>query len=250
MHTRWAGICCAAAVLGRVGTASAVTLYDAMGFESPAFSVGALDGQDGWTGGSLGGGVVPLVVTAPDPVLGQQAVRMEVGDAFEDTSLMDHDVILPSVAGQIVTVSFDIYRPAPAGGKLAQNLWWFWWDAGEPAAGLQWDIGETWPFGETPGAASAITVFDQYANLTLVWDFQQMKAFSWYNGALVDNGLLISGITELTGWALLLSHDGEAGTGGSIAFIDNLRITAVPEPASLVPAAAGALALIRRRRSR
>lgn len=242
------GLATSAMFLTMVGSASAVTLYDAQGFERPAFVPGALNGQDFWTGGSLGGGTDPVVVTAPDPVLGEQAVRLEAGDSLEDLSLMEQTITLPSLAGQIVTVSFDIYRPTPVAGQAAQDLWWFWVDNGEPAGGLQWDGGATLPFGGSLNTGAAVTIFDQYANVTMQWDFQQMKASSWYNGVLVDDGFPISGITALTAWDILLSNDAGDGTGTSVAYIDNLIITAVPEPATLTALAVGALALLRRRR--
>jgi len=163
---------------------------------------------------------------------------------------MDHAISLPSVAGQIVTVSYDIYR---TGDNWMSNLWWWWWDAGEPTYGLQWDAavgnpGTTFPHGWNPGAGSAVTVTGRYANVTMVWDFQQSKAYSWYDGALVDNGIPITNITALTGWTIYLSHDEGTGTGPEVVWIDNFVITAVPEPATLALLGMGGLVLARRRR--
>ena len=84
--------------------------YDSGGFEAPKFSPGLLNGQDGWSGSSSGGGMDPIVVTAPDPVIGQQAVRLEVPDLNGAGSYMEH--LIPNAYGPntVVTVSFDIYR--------------------------------------------------------------------------------------------------------------------------------------------
>ena len=218
--------------------------YNSGGFEPATFSTGALAGQDGWTGAGGGGGAAPVVVTAPDPVLGQQAVRLAVGDVQGDTSSMDHAINpVAASSGAIVTVSYDIFRYAPDSGKFAQNMWWWWWDAGEPTYGLQWDVagaaGQTLPHGWNPGAGAAPTVFGAWANLTMVWDFSQMKAYSWYNGALVDNGIPITNVTQLTGWTINLGHEAASGTGGAVVWIDNFRIDVVPEPGSLLALAGG-----------
>jgi len=234
-----------AAVLGLASIASADIWYTSNGFEPTTFTTGPLNGQDGWgAGGGGGGGVQPLVVTAPDPVLGMQAVRLQVGTTQGDLSEMHRDIADPLAAGwQIVTVSFDIYR-----NVQAQNLWWWWYDAGEPTYGLQWDLSQaTHPFGWSTGAGQTPTVFGQYANLTMEWNFQTSTASSWYNGVLVDNNIPISGITSFTGWQIQLGHDSDTGTPGDLVFIDNFAITVSPEPGTLTLLALGGLALLRRR---
>ncbi|MDM8008530.1 MAG: PEP-CTERM sorting domain-containing protein [Phycisphaerae bacterium] len=240
---------CGLAVLLVAGPVLAVDLYNSNGFEPTAFATGALAGQDGWTGGGGGGGIAPTVVTAPDPVLGQQAVRLEVPDLQGASSSMDHAIPAINLTGQVVTVSFDIYRQQD---PWLSNLWWWWFDAGEPTYGLQWDAGvgnpgQTLPHGWNPGAGAAQTITGRYANVTMVWDFQQMKAFSWYDGAVVDNGIPITNIAALTGWTINLGHDEETGKGPEVVWIDNFVITAVPEPASLGLLALGGLLLVRRR---
>ncbi len=243
-----------AVVTALVWTASAthaqLAWYDSHGFEAPLFSPGVLNGQDGWL--SEGGGPsgdTARVVVSPEPTVGGQAVRLELGDSQGDYSLMARPIDDPLAAGwPIVIVSFDIYRIGPT---QKQNLWWYWFDSGEPTYGLQWDLSNaTHPFGWNPGATSTPTIFDRFVNLKMVWDFNQMKAYSYYDGVLVDNGIPISGVTSLTGWAIYFSHDAATGTGADVAWIDNFAIYVVPEPASIVALAGGVLALagIRRRR--
>ncbi len=222
--------------------------YDSNGFEAPTFRPGVLNGQDGWLGEGGGpSGDQARVVISPEPVIGGQAVRLEVGDAQGDYSLMARPIADPLAAGwPIVIVRFDIYRIGPT---QKQNLWWYWFDSGEPTYGLQWDLSNaTHPFGWNPGATSTPTIFDRFVNLTMVWDFSQNKAYSYYNGVLVDNGIPISGITSLTGWGIVLSHDAATGTGADVVWIDNFSIHVVPEPASIVALAGGVLALAGLRR--
>ena len=207
-----------------------ITIYDSNGFEGPSFITGSLDGQNGWSTVVVGGGIVPTVVKAPDPVIGQQAIRLEVGDTFDDASLMNIDInpLLP-ISYQQVTVSFDIYRIS-----TNQNLGWWWKRVGPctPIFGVQWDVSEaTHPFGWEPGAESTPTVVGGWANLTMMWDFKNGLAYSWYDGVLVDDGFPITGctITELTGWAINLHHAAATGIGGpDITYIDNFVITGIP----------------------
>ncbi|GBC96444.1 hypothetical protein HRbin16_02248 [bacterium HR16] len=248
---RWILAAVAAVVLGAGAVHAQLVWYDSNGFEAPTFSLGVLDGQDGWVGIPSGtSGDWSRVVKAPEPVLGQRAVRLEVGDSQGDQSLMFRAIPDPLAAGwKVVIVTFDIYR---AGPRQVQNLWWYWIDNGDPTYGIQWDLSQqTHPFGWAPGASSTPTVFDRYVTLKMVWDFNQMKAYSWYNGVLVDNGIPITGITTLTGWGILLSHDAASGTGADVVWIDNFAIHVVPEPASVVALAGGVLALlgIKRRRT-
>lgn len=235
-------------VVGGVAHAQ-LAWYDSGGFEQPAFLPGVLNGQDGWQSeGSGPSGDTARVVTLPEPAVGGQSVRLEVGDSQGDYSLMSRPIADPLAAGwRIVVVSFDIYRIGPT---QKQNLWWYWFDNGEPTYGLQWDLSNaTHPFGWNPGATSAPTIFDRFVNLKMVWDFSQNKAYSYYDGVLVDDGIPITNIASLTGWGIMLSHDAASGTGADVAWIDNFSIYVVPEPTSIAVLAGGVLALagIRRR---
>lgn len=225
--------------------------YNSFGFEAPTFALGPLNGQDGWNAGASAGGVEPWVVVWPDPAYEKQAIRLAVSGTQGSSSWMEHAIPEVTVNNlTIVTVSYDIFRLNP---DTDQNLWWWWWDAGEPTYGLQWDLNGTFPHGWNPGAGSTATVFGAYANLKMVWDFTTNKAYSWYNGVLVDNGIPISNITKLTGWTIALSHDAASGAVGDVAWIDNfvIDVQVIPEPGSILALATGLIGFfgLARRRS-
>jgi len=254
-----------AMVLAIPALASAgTTWYDTFGFEpgvdptmaTPDFTLTPLPGQGNWpqatgpwTGSFAGGGVIPTVVTDPLGLQGQ-CVELVVGDIQGDFSQMDIAINDPLAAGyQVVTVSYDILRVAGP----AQNLWWWWFDAGTPTYGLQWDQGpSTLPFGWNPGAGSAPTVIGAWANVTMTWDFTTMTTSSWYNGVPLDVNVSMPGdIATLTGWSIELGHDSGDGTGSDVCWIDNFVITVdqqIPEPSVLLLAGLGLLALLRRKK--
>lgn len=221
--------------------ASASTLYDSNGFEN--FTVADVTGQDGWTASGSGGGTAPQIVTTPYPVLGTKAVLLQVPDLQGSASVIDHSIPTVIPGDQTIMVTFDIFRQMSYPTR-AQNLWWWWWDAGEPTYGLQWDSGgsqpfQTLPHGWNPGASSTSTVFYQFATIKMVWDFSSDKAYSWYDGVLIDDGIPINNISSLSGWTINLSHDLPTGTGWDTVLIDNFSITSsVPQPTPIpVPAA-------------
>jgi len=206
------------------------TIYDSHGFEGPAFAPGALNGQDGWTAYGSGSGIEPMIVTAPDPVVDSQAVRLEVSDLSADESYLEMPIPDLLTAGyDFVTVSFDIYRQTDA---WVSNLWWYWFDAGTPTYGLQWDeangqYGGTYPFGWD--GTSVPNIMDRYVTVKMEWDFHSGVASGYYDGQLVTT-VNISGIASLTGWAIYLGHDEATGSGPDVAWIDNFKITATSGP--------------------
>ncbi len=217
--------------------------YDAQGFEPDTFGLGPLNGQDGWAAGLAGGGIEPMVVAAPDPVLDTQAVRLETTGTQGDQSWMEHTFTPADLLAEGYTnlvVSFDVYRPTT---ENEQNFWWYLFDAGTPTYGLQWDVGGTRPFG-FPGA-EAPTIAGRYANVTMEWDFVSMMAHSWYDGAAVDVDFAITDINSLTGWGMYLAHDADTNGISDQVFVDNFTAVATPEPATLTLLAIGLL--LRRR---
>ena len=212
------------------GPALALTIYDAHGFERPYFSQGNLDGQQGWSTVTVGSGVEPAVVRWQ----GQNAVKLQVGNVFNDASLMRIDFPQLNVRSfNDITVEFDIYRVS-----TNQNLGWWWDGTGLPRFGVQWDVdASTYPLGWYYDTNKAPTVVGAWAPLKITWDFVDDIGYSWYNGQPVDIGFSHSGYTVLSSWSINLHHAAPTGEGGrDIVYIDNFRIsgTPVPEPATLL----------------
>lgn len=207
-------------------------IYDSKGFEGPAFTAGPLDGQDGWVGSAGTGGTPPAVVTAPDPVQGSRAVRLEVPDAAGANSVMEikiDDILAMGYTRVVVT--YDIYRMTDA---WVSNMWWGWAQTGIPNYGLQWDeangtYGGTYPFGWEPPGNSAPNVLDRYATLMLEWDHKNGIANGYYDGVLVTV-VNISSIYKQRKWSITLAHDEATGSGSDIAWIDNFKIEAFDDP--------------------
>lgn len=218
------------------------------GFED--YALGGLNGQFGWVGSQGGSGTAPTVISSADgPTQGNQAVLLEVTNTQGDASEMDRtfsDLIAQGY--KHLFVSYDIYRVVDGPD---QNLWWWLPDAGEPTYGLQWDIGGTAPHGWNTGAGSATTIFGQYATVAMEWDLETNLAYSWYDGAVVDNGIPVKDIATITGWTIYFAHEASTNDVGDKAYIDNFKIMAakpVPEPATMVAVGAGLLLALKRRR--
>ena len=157
------------------------TIYDSQGFEDPLFTTGPLNGQNGWIAYGANSGQEPVIITAPEPVMGSQAIRLEVPDFATATSYMEISVSDILAAGyDEITVSFDIYRQNDG---FVSNLWWWWFDAGTPTYGLQWDeysgqVGGTYPFGWD--GTSMATIIDRYATIEMIWNFHTGEAMFYY----------------------------------------------------------------------
>ena len=216
--------------------AGADVIYDAHGFNN--FTVGPLDGQDGWDAGYIA--LDPYVGTAPriaDWGGGDLGIIIEV-DEFG--SYMSRDVIDVIGAGYSqVTVTFDVWRFS---SDPPTTLGWYWdadVDEFDGWAGRQDEM--TQP--AAPGIATD-TIYDRFVNVHLTWDFNAMTVLALYDGLHVDTVNLAEVPDELTAFGF----DMWAPPGGGHACIDNLIISAAPAPAGCALLFSAAAAALRRRR--
>ena len=183
----------------------------------------------------LAAGVAPRVGVDPE---GDLAVKLEVGTAFGDSSWIWLPFASPIDVAEhpVVSVSYDIYRYdyGPPPEIFTQNLFWSWVDEEDgmismtPSWGAQWDLSRTtFPFGWfAPGANQVPTVFGRYASIDMLWDFENMEAFSWYDGVLVDGAYPITQPAELLyGYDITLLQGSGDGRGPDAVWIDNFVIT-------------------------
>lgn len=236
-----------------VASASAqVTIYDSGGFEG--YSLGALNGQDGWGTSSFmagnmpgGSGTADIVTGAGEQTLGNQSLRLHVDDVVGDTINIDLPFADLVAAGYTeVTASMDIYRENDGWNS---NLW-YWGAGNNPTYGLQWDASgsaTTLPVGF--GGAGTATVLDGWATLSVTWNFVTGDAIGDYNGLHTVLANDPTSYNEFNGWHMhLIRENADPGRGAETLWIDNLTVTAIPEPATLALFGIGALAMLRRRK--
>ncbi|MFQ5805396.1 MAG: hypothetical protein ACE5I3_02975 [Phycisphaerae bacterium] len=231
----------AGAVLALAAMPSAAdvrVVYDAEGFEG--FPLGPINGNPGWYAYGYNyanppgpPGVEPVVVDLPD---GNRAVQLEVPDAYGAMSYMQMSwwPLVDTSSGQL-RIEFDIFRESD---DWTSNLWWMlylddW--VGPVPYGIQWDTGTgisyTYPFGfDGPRRRTA---HERFASLALVWDFDDLLATAEYDGWTLGP-VAFDPFNPVETLAMHLAHDEATGTGPEVLWIDNLRITWIPEPASLL----------------
>jgi hypothetical protein len=155
---------------------------------------------------------------------------------------------------RFVTATFDFYRE---GDGLYNNLWW--WPVGNNAwSGLQWDNAanpnpgaQFLPFGFGSFPPGVPMAQSQWVNIKLTFDLENGLESAWINGVSAGENQNI-GTGEFSGWFFddtnTVDPSRTPNGAGQVAWIDNLVITAVPEPSVLSLGALGLLALVARNR--
>ena len=243
--------------------------FDTFGFEPEAgYVTGDLAGQQGWLVDIEGNASATIVDSTSGVVIGSQALKLEAPGTLADPNnpyslFADSVIVLHSTTTDPLLwakVSFDVWRDAGqtvVGGEALANtslnsLWW--WNQDDPNIyGVQWDIDNNiYPHGFGVDAGGTAIVTGAYANVTLLYDYANNKRYSWYNGVMVDDGILLDvaefGINTFSDIEIYYdqTQPGLAGTYGLPAYIDNLYVEweAVPEPGSFAALALGLTGLV------
>ncbi len=232
--------------------ASADVYYDTAGFEG--YTYGPINGQGvtanvpaGWH--DLSSANTNVAVISGSPAGGGRAMRLQLPNIQGQTSAAEVVFAQDLRSMQSVTIDFDVYRQSDAWNS---NLW-FWPNGSNPAYGLQWDggngVSQTLPLGFA--GTGVPTIMDAWAHVKLVYDFTGTNptAQGYYNNALVTSLTYNdpnSPFSQFTGWTFSLQHDeGPELSDTETMWLDNFKVSFVPEPAAL---ALLAVSLLLRRR--
>ncbi len=229
-------------LLAASAEAGAVTTVYATGYEPPAYSVGALAGQDGW---SADGTPVGQVQTGTVKS-GAQAVVFEAGLVPGWQHLAGRGVAYNSAGNpeQLVHLRHSMF---------VESTGLTHWNpiVTESTAGfigqVTWANDNTVQLGLASSAVGSVPVAPgEWHVFDLFLDYENQSQRAFVDDVFVGMGPFASPATDLEVWF------GINGTiGSNRAFFDDLSVTssrAVPEPASLSLLALGGLALCRRRR--
>jgi len=225
---------CVGLVLAAVSPLMAADLYNSGGFEG--YSLGDLPGQDGWVDDTTSPdyGKVQVVNDPTGSGMGQMIALDPPGTA--GGWLGAYRPVSPSTL-PIVTIEWDQYRTG-----ITDNLWVAdaiafdgWW-------AMQWD--------QNFQASSYYFEFGVPVSAN-VWQHVKYTIDTALGTATVD----IAGVgsftssqpdTVINGIDLELEPSESGGADGPM-YIDNLSMSQLPEPASLMLLALGGLLLVRRR---
>jgi hypothetical protein len=211
------------------------------------YSVGNINGQDGWVNDNTGiGAVNPDIIADPTGGNHGRVLRVNYTAADSDWSgafRATGDLI--AEGAQRFTLSWDQWRPA-----LDDNVWISesitdptWW-------GVEWDTSQKLHM-DGFNDPSGVLAVNQWQNIRLVFDAQAQTIQGFVNGASFGTA---SGVSLSSFRGIDFEFSGTEAGGGvhGPLYLDNvsLQTAAVPEPTSLL-ALAGllpGLALLRSKR--
>lgn len=247
----------AAMVLG--ASAQATVLFDSRGFEAPGYTLGNLEGQNGWNKSlSSGSNAVVQSSVASD---GTQAIRINSNGGMNWYS---PEINYTPGAAEILSVRADIARTV--GPSAGLTSFGYFVDAYSPTGvriarvGLGLDGTSIRPVlssrftgglpdaAGTPGNMAFGPVVSplQFVSFELQMNFQTKTFDVWMDYVLVQANLpfVDQSATTLTSADLQISTNGNITDAG---YFDNYAVAVVPAPGPASLIAAGTLLLLRRR---
>lgn len=171
----------------------------------------------------------PTIVDGPE---GSRCIEMAVADVQWDFVWINYEFPGISLTGKSqIVLAFDIYRTYAEG--YAQLLNWSIENGIKPEAGAQDPNGgadaRTYPLSywdEPYSEQFTPTVFDRFTTLEVIWDLDTETVSTVYDGGYVHLNYPIKEIgDEIYHFGMALNHQGEVGTGGEVAYLDNLLIS-------------------------
>jgi hypothetical protein len=207
----------------------------ATGFEPPAYSLGQLAGQDGWTGSSI------PVVQSSIVQSGTQAAAFDASLATGGQHLVSHSLSYDSSSSPLktVTIQEDFYMTS-AGTRS-------YWDV-ISTSGNGGFIGQLLIF---PGNVAKLGLasstvgdapvsLDHWNTFDLVLNYQDQVQSAYLNGQFIGSGSFANTNTTLNNFSFGINVD----PGTDQAYFDNIAVSAVPEPSSLTMAMASGLVMV------
>ncbi len=220
--------------------ASAGNVYQT-GFESPAYTTGTLNGQNGWFNSTI-----PVVETAVVHS-GSQAVGFDASkDPGGQNAVVTPLSFTASPANPVVTVQVDAYFTQPASGNT-------FWDVAAVVSStgfidqLEVDNSGNAVLGlASTGVGSVPVLANAWNTFDLMLDYNTQTSSAYVNGTFIGSGAFANPSTDLT--FLGFGVNGSFGQGTGQMYVDDI-VVSTPEPSTLVLLSLGAAFGYFRRRS-